>query len=153
MKLHMWVCRGQLKTPHTNIGHCDLLFLPEWLRHFALSFAFRSNVDKLLGPGWWNFTCDISNMIMVSTHNSVPPLVKLVSYPFCLYEQIKLLHTYSFKIMLFISTGIFCDKLRQQILSVMPTANVPLSIKRFIYILYHDIIMKFETEIIISLIS
>ena len=55
--------------------------------------------------------------------------------------------------MLFISTGIFYDKLRQQILSVIPTANVPLSIKPFIYILYHDIIMKFETEIIISLIS
>jgi hypothetical protein len=27
---HMWVCRGQLKTLHTNIGHRDLLFLPEW---------------------------------------------------------------------------------------------------------------------------
>jgi hypothetical protein len=49
MKLHMWVCCGQLKTLHTNIGRCDL-FLPEWLRHFS----FRSNVDKLLGPGWWN---------------------------------------------------------------------------------------------------
>jgi hypothetical protein len=36
----MWVCRGQLKTLHTNVGHCDLLFLPEWLQHFA------SNVDK-----------------------------------------------------------------------------------------------------------
>ena len=34
--------------------------------------------------------------------------------------------TYSFKIMLFIWTGIFYDKLRAQILSVMPTANAPL---------------------------
>jgi hypothetical protein len=34
--------------------------------------------------------------------------------------------TYSFKIMLFISTGIFDDKLRPQILSVVPTANAPL---------------------------
>ena len=25
---------------------------------FALTFALRSNVDKLLGPGWWNFTCE-----------------------------------------------------------------------------------------------
>ena len=31
--------------------------------------------------------------------------------------------TYSFKIMLFISTGIFYDKLRPQIVSVVPTAN------------------------------
>ena len=34
--------------------------------------------------------------------------------------------TYSFKIMLLISTGIFYDKLRAQILWVMPTANAPL---------------------------
>ena len=34
--------------------------------------------------------------------------------------------TYSFKIMLFISTGIYDDKLRPQILSVVPTANAPL---------------------------
>jgi hypothetical protein len=34
--------------------------------------------------------------------------------------------TYSFKIMLFISKGIFYNKLRAQILSVMPTANAPL---------------------------
>jgi hypothetical protein len=27
-------------------------------RHPMLTFAFRSNVDKLLGPGWWNFTCE-----------------------------------------------------------------------------------------------
>ena len=37
MKLHMWVCRGQLKTPHTSIGHHDLLFLPEWLQHFCVN--------------------------------------------------------------------------------------------------------------------
>jgi hypothetical protein len=35
--------------------------------------------------------------------------------------------TYSFKIMLFISTGIFDDKLRPQIVSVVPTANAPLT--------------------------
>ena len=35
--------------------------------------------------------------------------------------------TYSFKIMLFISTEIFDEKLRQQILSVVPTANAPLN--------------------------
>ena len=35
--------------------------------------------------------------------------------------------TYSFKIMLFISTGIFDYKLRPQILSVVPTANAPLT--------------------------
>ena len=34
--------------------------------------------------------------------------------------------TYSFKIMLFISTGIYDDKLRPQILSVVPTTNAPL---------------------------
>jgi hypothetical protein len=34
--------------------------------------------------------------------------------------------TYSFKIMLLISKGIFYDKLRAQIFSVMPTANAPL---------------------------
>ena len=34
--------------------------------------------------------------------------------------------TYGFKIMLFISTGIFYDKLRPQILSVVPTTNAPL---------------------------
>ena len=35
--------------------------------------------------------------------------------------------TYSFKIMLFISTGIIDDKLRPQILSVVPTANAHLN--------------------------
>jgi hypothetical protein len=33
--------------------------------------------------------------------------------------------TYSFKIMLFISTEIFYDKLRPQMLSVVPTTNAP----------------------------
>jgi hypothetical protein len=33
----MWVYRGQLKTSHTNIGHSDLLFLPEWLRNFCIN--------------------------------------------------------------------------------------------------------------------
>ena len=33
--------------------------------------------------------------------------------------------TYSFKIMLFISTEIFDDKLRPQMLSVVPTTNAP----------------------------
>jgi hypothetical protein len=36
--------------------------------------------------------------------------------------------TYSFINMLFISTGIFYDKLRQQILSVDTTANSPLRV-------------------------
>jgi hypothetical protein len=36
-KLRMWVCRGQLKTPHTSIGHHDLLFLPEWLRQLSMT--------------------------------------------------------------------------------------------------------------------
>ena len=36
--------------------------------------------------------------------------------------------TYSFKIMLFISTQSFYDKLRPQILSVVPTVNAPLTI-------------------------
>jgi hypothetical protein len=35
--------------------------------------------------------------------------------------------TYSFKIMQFISTGIFDDKLHPQIVSVVPNANAPLS--------------------------
>jgi hypothetical protein len=37
--------------------------------------------------------------------------------------------TYSFINLLFISTGIFDDKLRPQILSVVPTANAPLNKK------------------------
>jgi hypothetical protein len=39
---------------------------------FALTFVFRSNVDKLLGPGWWNFTCEfveqIKNMKSKNAH-------------------------------------------------------------------------------------
>jgi hypothetical protein len=27
-------------------------------RRPMLTFAFSSNVDKLLDPGWWNFTCE-----------------------------------------------------------------------------------------------
>jgi hypothetical protein len=50
MKLHMRVCCRQLKTSHTNIGHCDLLFLPEWLRHFCDS---RSR--------WPIFVCGVFN--------------------------------------------------------------------------------------------
>ena len=34
--------------------------------------------------------------------------------------------TYSFRIMLFISTGIVDDKLRPQMLPVVPTSNAPL---------------------------
>ena len=42
--------------------------------------------------------------------------------------------TYSFKIMLYISTGIFHDKLRPQLFSVVPTANAPLAtIKQHVY--------------------
>jgi hypothetical protein len=37
--------------------------------------------------------------------------------------------TYSFINMLFISTGIFDDKLHPQILSIVPTANAPLNKK------------------------
>ena len=40
---------GQLKTSHTNVGHGDYLCLTFYI--FALTFALRSNVDKLLGPG------------------------------------------------------------------------------------------------------
>ena len=35
--------------------------------------------------------------------------------------------TYSFKMMLFISMGIFDEKFHPQILSVVPTANAPLT--------------------------
>ena len=43
--------------------------------------------------------------------------------------------TYSFKIMLFISTGIFDDKLRPQILSVVSTANSSLRFRTVDYYL------------------
>jgi hypothetical protein len=58
-----------LLTVHDKL---DLLFLPEWLRHFALTFAFRSNVDKLLGPGWWNFKRMHSILIIIfKSHQNV----------------------------------------------------------------------------------
>jgi hypothetical protein len=43
--------------------------------------------------------------------------------------------TYSFKIMLFISTGIFDDKLRPQTLSVVSTANSPFRFRTVDYYL------------------
>ena len=43
-------------------------------------------------------------------------------WPLCDVDHV----TYSFKIMLLISKGIYYDKLRAQIFSVMPTANAPL---------------------------
>ena len=36
----------------------ELMSSPVWRRRPMLMFTFRSNVDKLLGPGWWNFTCE-----------------------------------------------------------------------------------------------
>jgi hypothetical protein len=48
--------------------------------------------------------------------------------------------TYSFKIMLFISTEIFYDKLRPQMLSVVPTTNAPLRwemIVRFVHYIWY----------------
>jgi hypothetical protein len=58
MKLHMLVCRGQLKTSHTNIVTVTYYFCLNDFDIFALTIALRSNVDKLLGPGRWNFTCE-----------------------------------------------------------------------------------------------
>jgi len=42
------------------------------------------------------------------------------------FENSNFWGTYTLKIMLFISTGIFDDKLRPQIVSVVPTSNAPL---------------------------
>ena len=51
--------------------------------------------------------------------------------------------TYSFKTMLFISTGKFDDKLHPQILSVVPTANAPLKhYSRFSHKLFSTCIPK-----------
>ena len=45
--------------------------------------------------------------------------------------------TYTFKIMLFVSTEIFDDMLRPQIVSVVPTANAPLRHK-LVLLFYSD---------------
>jgi hypothetical protein len=69
---NMWVCRGQLKTSHTNIGHCELLFLPEWLRHFCVIVCVyvqgrQTTWSRLMklhinsSSQWPIFVCDVFN--------------------------------------------------------------------------------------------